>query len=70
MKREANIDYARTHDLTIEEVKSCPGFSHFTDTQAREVIDALKLFSKIAYDSYKNSTISMENSQKNRILKV
>jgi len=53
MKRQANIDYARTHDLTIEEVKACPSFAHFTDQQAQEIIEALKLFTKITYDAYK-----------------
>jgi len=53
MKRDANIDYARTHDLTIEEIKACPLFAHFTDNQAQEVIDTLKLFTKITYDIYK-----------------
>jgi len=69
MKREANIDYARTHDLTIEEVKACPSFAHFTDSQALEVIETLKKFTKIAYDYYKNPNISLENCTENRILK-
>ena len=53
MKRERNIDYRRAHDVTIEEVKASPTFSHFTDQQALEVIETLKLLSKIAYDFYK-----------------
>lgn len=53
MKRDVNIDYARNHDLTIEEIKACPLFAHFTDQQAQEVIETLKQFTKIAYDLYK-----------------
>jgi hypothetical protein len=48
-----DIDRARHHDLTVEEVRACPTFAHFTDEQAQEVIETFKLFAKIAYDSYK-----------------
>jgi len=47
------IDRTRQHDLTVEEIRACPTFAHFTDEQAREAIETLKLFVKIAYDFYK-----------------
>jgi hypothetical protein len=53
VNRSKDIDYSRTHDLTIEEVKACPMFAHLTDEQAEEVIETIKLLSKIAYDFYK-----------------
>ena len=53
MSRLNDIDRARHHDITVEEVRAYPTFSHFTDEQAQEVIETLKLFAKIAYDFYK-----------------
>jgi len=53
VNKPQNIDFSRCHDLTIEEVKACPTFAHFTDEQAMELIETLKLFTKIAFDSYK-----------------
>jgi len=50
-----NLDYARDHDLTVEEIKGCPVFAHLTDSEAQEVIDTLKLFTTIVYDCYKNN---------------
>lgn len=55
MGRQADIDYTRAHDLTVEEVRACPAFAHFSDEQVKEVIEAFKLFAKIAYDYYKNA---------------
>jgi len=55
MKRDKDIDYSRSHDLTIEEVKACPLFSNMTDQEAEEVIETLKLFTKITYDYYQKS---------------
>jgi len=55
MARDSNIDHTREHDLTIEEVKACHTFAHMTDQEVKEVIEALKLFTKIAYDVYKKS---------------
>jgi hypothetical protein len=52
MKNEINIDPKRKHDITIEEVRSCPMFAHFTDEQAMEVINTLKQFTLIVYDAY------------------
>jgi len=46
------MDRTRHHDLTVEEVKACPSFADFTNEQAKEVIEILKLFTKIAYDFY------------------
>lgn len=52
MTLEKDMHFGRIHDLTIEEVKACAPFSHFTDEQALEVIETLKLFSKISFDCY------------------
>jgi hypothetical protein len=54
MSLSKNIDYTRNHDLTVEEVKACPLFSHLTDQEAEQVIETLKLFTKIVYDFYKH----------------
>lgn len=45
-------DRGRVHDLTIGEVRSCAAFAHFTDRQAQEVIDTLKRFTVIVFESY------------------
>ena len=70
MSVKSSIDQFRQHDLTIEEVKACPTFAHFTDSQASEVIETIKLLSKIAYDYTKNPGFSLEDCPKNRILKA
>lgn len=70
MKGQADTDYTREHDLTIAEVRACPSFAHLSDDQAREVVEAFKLFAKIAYDSHKNTPDSEDMSGKNRILKA
>jgi len=54
------IDRNRSHDLTIDEVTACPEFAHFTDEQAQEVIETLKVFTKIAFDFHKKSAHSIE----------
>lgn len=54
------IDRTRTHDLTIEEVRACPKFADFTDEQANEVIETLKVLTKIAYDYYKKHSQNPE----------
>ncbi len=64
MKRGTDIDYARIHDLTIEEVKACTPFSHFTDQEAKEVIETLKVFAKIAYDFYKKEAKNLGNADR------
>lgn len=53
-------EYGRLHDLTIGEVKSCAVFAHFTDVQAQEVIDTLKRFTVIVYESYIRRQPAME----------
>ena len=55
MRRKADIDYSRAHDLTIAEVRACPAFAHFTDEEIKEAIETLKAFSKIVFDYYKKS---------------
>jgi hypothetical protein len=53
MSKPLEIDYARENDLTVKEVRDCPAFAHLTDEEAEEVIETLKLFTKIACDFYK-----------------
>lgn len=52
MDTPEHIDRARTHDLTISEIQACPEFSDFTDEQAKEVVETLKIFTKIVFDFY------------------
>lgn len=52
MKNTIDIDPKRKHDITIEEVRSCPWFAHFSDEQAIEVIRTFKELTKIAYYEY------------------
>ena len=52
MKSFNGIDHTREHDITIEEVKACAMFAHFTDEEAMEVIRALKQFTEISYNFY------------------
>ena len=52
MKTQINTNHNRKHDLTIEEVKSCPWFATFTDEQSLEVIRTIKELTKIVYYAY------------------
>ncbi len=54
MNTGQDIDRTRITDLTIEEVRACPTFARLNDNQANEVLETLKLFTKIAYDLSKN----------------
>lgn len=45
----------RSHDLSIEEVKSSRQFAHFKDEHVLEIIKTIKRFSEIVYDFYKKS---------------
>jgi hypothetical protein len=65
MERDKGIDYARTNDLTIDEIKACSVFDHVTNEEAGEIIETLKLFTKIAYDVYKKEQMTHENVAKN-----
>lgn len=50
------FDLGRSHDITIEEVKSFPMFAHFSDEQAAEVVRTVKRFAEIiCYDYLKNN---------------
>jgi hypothetical protein len=52
LKPSVDLDPKRTHDLTIEEVRSCPLFKDFTDEQAMEVIRTFKELTRIAFSLY------------------
>lgn len=54
METNDNIDYLRTADLTVEEVRACAAFRHLSEDEAKQVVEALKTFTKIVYDHYKN----------------
>lgn len=45
-------DYGRVHDLTAEEIRACKVFAKFSDDEVQEVIDTLKRFAILAYESY------------------
>jgi hypothetical protein len=47
------LNPTRRHDLTIDEVRSCPWFANFTDEQALEVIRTFKEFTVIMYHYYR-----------------
>jgi hypothetical protein len=51
--RVIDLNPKRKHDLTIEEVRLCPWFAHFTDEQALEVIRTFKEFTVIMYRHYR-----------------
>ena len=53
MKYVKKEDITRKHDVTVEEVKAIPMFAHFTDEQAKEVIQTVKTFVKIVFECYK-----------------
>jgi hypothetical protein len=55
MKEKNNVPQ-RMEDLTIEDVKSCRLFTHFTDEQALEVVAALKRFTAITYNLFEKRT--------------
>ena len=48
-------DRSRVNDLTIDEVRACPIFAHFTDEQAAEVISTIRQFCIIVYDEYQKN---------------
>jgi len=52
MKKTIDIDPKRKYDITIEEVRSCPWFAHFSNEQATQVIRTIKELTKIAYHEY------------------
>jgi len=60
MGKSGDIDHTRAHDLTIEEIRTCPQFAHCTDEQAKEIIETLKTFTKIVFDYYQKSRKKIE----------
>ncbi|OYD43650.1 hypothetical protein [Sphingobacterium cellulitidis] len=62
MKYVKKEDITRRHDVTVEEVKSIPMFAHFTDEQAKEVIDTVKIFVEIALDCYRKQQENQGNT--------
>jgi hypothetical protein len=65
MEKYATVDYSRTHDITIGEVKACLLFAHLTDSEAKDIVETLKLFTKIAYDFYKKEHKNHGNAIEN-----
>ena len=45
-----DTDISRSHDLTIDEIRSCPLFSHLSDAEAEEVIATLRTLTHIAFE--------------------
>lgn len=62
MKYINKEDVTRKHDVTVEEVKAIPMFAHFTDVQAKEVIQTIKTFVKIALEYYKTQQKNNDNT--------
>ncbi len=49
-----DIDLTRMHDLTIEEIKACSSFAHFSDEELQVVLNTFKALSIIAFECIKN----------------
>ncbi len=47
------INWERTEDITVEEVKATEGMKHFTDEQAKEFINLIKVYSMCIYALHK-----------------
>lgn len=65
MKKQKHIDgfdITRTHDLTIDEIKSVSMFAHFTDEQGTEAVRTLKAFIEIALDAHLREKAAEKNS--------
>lgn len=54
MKKLENIgEYARTEDLTIDELKGSEEFNQFTDEQLKSFVDFFKTFSYLVYQTHR-----------------
>lgn len=54
MKKIENAgEYARTKDLTIDELKESEEFSQFTDEQLKSFVEYFKTFSYLVYQSHR-----------------
>jgi len=60
MKKNENIDWTRTHDLTVEEIKATEGLAHFTDEEAKEVIRIFKVYSGLILHLHKKDLLDQE----------
>ena len=54
MSKIEEIHKDRKHDLTLKEVKSVSMFSHFTDEEAKGVVESFKQLSLIVFEFYQN----------------
>lgn len=52
-KDKIKIDWDRTEDITIEEVKATEVMKHFTDEQAKEFINLIKVYCQCIYALHK-----------------
>jgi len=57
-----SLDLKRKHDINLDEVRSYPGFSHFTDEQAAEVVRTFKEFTEIVYYTYMRERLRNNDS--------
>ena len=60
MEKIENPDSNRSHDITIDEVKSFPMFTHFSDAQASEVVQTIKRFTEIVFYDHLKSKNDVE----------
>lgn len=54
--------YDRQKDITIEEVKACGVFAHFSDEEAQQVVDALRRFTEVVFDCYKRRQLALQQT--------
>lgn len=52
-KLENTGEYARTEDLTIDELKQSDEFNQFTDEQLKAFVEFFKIFSYLVYQTHR-----------------
>lgn len=66
-KLENTGEYARTEDLTIDELKESEEFNQFTDDQLKAFIDFFKTFSYLVYQTHR---IMNECEDENNVIEL
>lgn len=46
----------REQDLTMEEIRACEEYKHLSDEQTQRLIETLKIFSEIIYESFQKKS--------------
>jgi hypothetical protein len=55
LKVKKTKQHFRENDLTVEEIRTCKGFEHFTDEQAHEVIDVMKELTLMIFNFHRRN---------------